>query len=349
VKDIQIHAAHFDQGNSGNDFVTLRAAIAATSRILQNPISVWIQDDQIRAKVGHIPQPTRRHWRERLLTDDSCRAGERDGQAGRLWTDVEETQLAETLRHNSLVPKRYCPPKLVGRLGQRIRCQHDQVEWIEESDSWDSSDSSGEAMRQRHPAQFTHKWRERFLRRSGLSLRRSRIRRRPKPDDEFLAEFPTRVELAAEQYPPYRVINVDETSWKLINKCRVTIAESGSDGVACEFHGEVKGCLTVIAAIPVSGTKLPLWVICRGKAVPCEGDRLEHFVQERRSARLGLSHQEKEWTNAMVAREYLDWLAHRVKGQPLFLFWDCFEAAAMRREGSKRRRRTSPSNSFLQA
>jgi hypothetical protein len=44
----------------------------------------------------------------------------------------------------------------------------------------------------------------------------------------------------------------------------VTVADCGSESVACESDGNIKGCVTVIASIGVSGGKLPLWVICRG-------------------------------------------------------------------------------------
>jgi hypothetical protein len=50
--------------------------------------------------------------------------------------------------------------------------------------------------------------------------------------------------------------------------------------VACEFNGNVKGCVTVIASIDVTGSKLPFWVICRGKTIMSEAELREHFTRE---------------------------------------------------------------------
>jgi hypothetical protein len=193
-------------------------------------------------------------------------------------------------------------------------------------DSSDSSDSSGEGQPRRRPGQFTHKWRERFLRKSGFSLRRPHVRKRPKPDDLVLAQFLTNMEIAVQQYPRDRIVNTDETSWKIVNNRMITVAERGSDDVSCVFDGDVKGCVTVMASIDAAGTKLPLWLICRGKTTRCEADLREHFAREVQSRRLVLTHQENGWTNATVAGEYLDWLSDRIKGQNLLLLWDCFAA-----------------------
>jgi hypothetical protein len=127
--------------------------------------------------------------------DDSWRLGERYGLARQLLTDEEEHQLAETLRREEIAPKGDHPPKLVGALGQQMRLQPEPDEWDDMSDSWDSSERSEDEKRRRRPGQLIHKSWERFLRQSRLSLRRLHLRRYPKPDDEYLAEFLSPVEL----------------------------------------------------------------------------------------------------------------------------------------------------------
>jgi hypothetical protein len=96
------------------------------------------------------------------------------------------------------------------------------------------------------------------MRRSGFSLRRPQVRRRPKPNNEILAKFLADVEIAFEQYPRDRGLNADETSWKIINNRMVTVADWGSGGVAYKFDGNVKGCVTVIASIAATGSKLQI-------------------------------------------------------------------------------------------
>jgi hypothetical protein len=94
----------------------------------------------------------------------------------------------------------------------------------------------------------------------------------------MLAKFLSDVEIAFEQYPRDRILNADETSWKIINNCMVTVADCGSEAVACEFDGNVKGCVTMIASIDATGSKLPLWVICRGETIRSEAELREHSL-----------------------------------------------------------------------
>jgi hypothetical protein len=108
----------------------------------------------------------------------------------------------------------------------------------------------------------------------------------------MLAEILADVEIAFEQYPRDRILNADETSWKIINNCNVTIADCGSEAVACEFDGNVKGCVTVIAATDATGSKLPPWVTCRGKTIRSEAELREHFTCEIQMDRLVLTQQE---------------------------------------------------------
>jgi hypothetical protein len=65
------------------------------------------------------------------------------------------------------------------------------------------------------------------------------------------------MEMVFQRHPLHRISNADETSWKLINKRMVTVADRGAEGVACEFDGDVKACLTVMASIDAAGSKLP--------------------------------------------------------------------------------------------
>jgi hypothetical protein len=107
-----------------------------------------------------------------------------------------------------------------------------------------------------------------------LSLRRPHIRRRSKPDGDAVAEFLGNVEIAAGHYGRDRILNVDETSWKLLNNRMITVAECGADGVACQFDADVKGCVTVTATIDANGMELPLWK-----------QRPEHRIDSRTTSR----------------------------------------------------------------
>jgi hypothetical protein len=80
----------------------------------------------------------------------------------------------------------------------------------------------------------------------------------------------------------------------------------------------------VIASIEATGSKLPLWVICRGKTISSEAELREHFTRESEMGRLVLTHQGNGWTNRIAARRYLQWLSDIVKNQNLCLLWDFF-------------------------
>jgi hypothetical protein len=71
------------------------------------------------------------------------------------------------------------------------------------------------------------------------------------------AQFLANIEVILDTYPLDRIPNADETSWKLMNNRMMTVAECGAKGVTCEFEGEVKACMTAIAAIDAAGSNLP--------------------------------------------------------------------------------------------
>ena len=48
----------------------------------------------------------------------------------------------------------------------------------------------------------------------------------------------------------------------------------GTEAVSVKIQGDVKQCLTVLATVSASGTKLPLLIISEGKTVKCEQSQL---------------------------------------------------------------------------
>jgi hypothetical protein len=140
----------------------------------------------------------------------------------------------------------------------------------------------------------------------------------------MLAKFLADMEIAFEQYPRDRILNADETSWKIINNRMVTVTHCGSEAAAGKFDGNVKGCVTVIASIDATGSKLLPLVIYRGKTIRSEAELREHFTREIQMGRLVLTHQENGWANRVVARRYLQWLSDIVKSQTLCFLSDLF-------------------------
>jgi hypothetical protein len=58
-------------------------------------------------------------------------------------------------------------------------------------------------------------------------------------------------------HPAGCIVNLDETSWRLINKQMSTIADMGADAVEYLFEGDQKMCMTAIASVDAAGGKNP--------------------------------------------------------------------------------------------
>jgi hypothetical protein len=99
------------------------------------------------------------------------------------------------------------------------------------------------------------------------------------------------MEQIVRQYPPDRVINMDEPSWKLLNYGFVAVAKRDSEIFDCLFDNNPKMCLT---AIDAPGGKFLSWVLCHGKTERWEPRYRDAEVLEGsiRHGELVLSHQE---------------------------------------------------------
>jgi hypothetical protein len=127
------------------------------------------------------------------------------------------------------------------------------------------------------------------------------------PEAEHLARFRNDVEMVFTGCPLNRTLNTDEPRWKLVNTRMVTVGDRGAEGVYREFDGDVKACLTVMASI--DGSKLPVWISCRGKTPRCEANSRRRFASEVGRWILVLTHQENSWTDRMVALAFPCWIS----------------------------------------
>jgi hypothetical protein len=105
----------------------------------------------------------------------------------------------------------------------------------------------------------------RFLKRSGLSFRRTRAVRRLFLHDGEWTNFTLSLHLALEIFGVTAVMNFDESAWRLVLSADGTVAQDGSEYVKRFMNGDVKAGFTFFASIMANGTKLPLILIVRGK------------------------------------------------------------------------------------
>jgi hypothetical protein len=108
-----------------------------------------------------------------------------------------------------------------------------------------------------------------FRMRNRLSLRRPAMKRRCPVSPDKQEEFVLSVRRLLDEYPHDRVINIDETNWKMLAAGFWTWANTGCEAVSCVVDNNEKEGVTVIAGIDAAGTKLPLTVIGKGKTARC--------------------------------------------------------------------------------
>ena len=59
-----------------------------------------------------------------------------------------------------------------------------------------------------------------------------------------------------------RIINSDETSWKIFPGGILTWSETGSDNVKAYINADSKQSITVMASVKADGTKIHLFNYC---------------------------------------------------------------------------------------
>jgi hypothetical protein len=81
---------------------------------------------------------------------------------------------------------------------------------------------------------------------------------------------------------PGRILNVDETSWRLYPRRILTWVEAGAETVPVNVSGDLKECVIVFATISADMRKLPLMFIAAGTTERVEVSQLsevgEHFT-----------------------------------------------------------------------
>lgn len=143
-------------------------------------------------------------------------------------------------------------------------------------------------------------WCRRFMRRSGLVLRRSTSLAQRLPEDftEKLINFQRHViELRQRHsYPLHQIGNADETPVFWDMPSNMTVDNKGAKSISLRTTGNEKQRITVMLAVTADGGKLPPYVILKRKTMP----------KENLPKGLVIRCQEKGW---MTTELMVDWLA----------------------------------------
>jgi hypothetical protein len=159
-----------------------------------------------------------------------------------------------------------------------------------------------------------------FRHRHRFALRRPSYHRRCRVTKEQMAQFVDQGRRQMAQYPLDRVINIDETHWKIVAGGFLTWGIRGAEAVPCTLENDAKEGVTVIAGITAGGEKLPLTVVGKGKTPRClQGYQLPPQVWS--------DHSPSGWTTTDVMCRYLAHLRDALfKDGPLLVILDTYAA-----------------------
>jgi hypothetical protein len=178
-----------------------------------------------------------------------------------------------------------------------------------------SAQSIGEFRRDRFCASST--FTSSFMKRWNLSLRTPHAERRAHIDEDQVEMFTSRLNSASSDYPLNRILNFDETCWKIYMGPKKVIAEKGTDTVKLQATTGEKLSLTAFGVISAAGEKLPLWVIAKGKT-------------ERSLRKFGeipgvvFKFSESGWATEQLILEFIEWLSVQVNEEPCMVIMDVY-------------------------
>jgi hypothetical protein len=116
------------------------------------------------------------------------------------------------------------------------------------------------------------------------------------------------------------IVNCDETAWLLHPNPILTSAERGSDSIQAKINGNKKDCVTVLASVSASGSKLPLVFIAAGKTERVEQSQIGDVKGHWRN------HSTNGWQSSETFQSYLENLRSVMGLGPIHLLLDCYSA-----------------------
>ena len=258
------------------------------------------------SEVAHlfgVPDSTVRGWFNHWKENQSWRPydGSVHGFHHRIFSDNEEKSIADFIRSNYIQP---------GRLFQNLDFQRLASQAFLEK--YSGNDDHPEPM-------FSKKFVSNFKNRNGISSRKSRYRRRPKFPKEDINGWCDKIKELLRSKPVDRILNGDETSWRILPSSMSTWADKGSDSVKINVEDDEKRMVTVMATITAAGTKLPLFMVAKGKTAAVESSQLGDISYHMST------HSPSGWMEQECFETYLKWLRQQYfDDAPLYLLVDQF-------------------------
>jgi hypothetical protein len=251
--------------------------------------------------IAMIKKSTLQYWRASWRKDHDWRpwrSTARDAQ-NRAFTDEQEQNILEEIITKHIIP------------GKMFNAYNFRSMMLEK---WESLG------RNRDSFVCSQQFIQDFKRRHKISSRRFHMRRRhhqiDRPD---VQEWINKMKTLLETTDPDRVVNCDETAWRVIPMGLLTWAPVGEDGVAVVAEASEKDAITALASITGAHRKLPLYLIAKGLTQRAERGQLgPHEGHES-------DHSPSGWTTGDTFQRYLNWLRSLYPDQqPIHLVLDMY-------------------------
>jgi hypothetical protein len=240
--------------------------------------------------IAHIPLSTLYSWRAKWMKNASWRPWnmrENHGAHKRLFTDAQEAQMKDEILNDYIAS---------GNLFTSVTFRTIAVK------CWQNLGKD--------PIEFkcSDKFIAGFKDRNGFSSRRFHTRRRNRTGErgDICAWIQGIRDLIGNRQCTGmldRVVNCDETAWRVLPTGLLTWAPMGADGVTVRLDGNEKDSVTVLASVTASGRKLPLFAIAKGTTTRSERNQLGQ------NSTLVRDHSPSGWSTLETFKHYLDWLA----------------------------------------
>jgi hypothetical protein len=251
-----------------------------------------------------IPPQRLYDWKARWMQDPEWRPWlyTLRGEHHRVFSDAEERAIADYIVQNYLVPGALFTDSTFREIAMTA--------YLEKSD-----DDQARKQFNCSPGFIAS-----FKQRNRFSSRRAHLKRRPVVSEESKTAWVARLSTLLRDVADHtRIINVDESCWRVHPGQLQTWAPTGSQNVSVVISGSDKESFTVVAAITAARTKLPLCLIAVGKT---------SSVEESHFGEIGYhhaDHSESGWQTEETFMRWIHWLrALYDDGNPIWVVLDCY-------------------------
>ena len=258
-----------------------------------------------------IPLSTLSRWHQGLIKNPNFNPLDRKwGEHRRIFTDEEEDSLADFIMENYIIPGLHFTDADFKDLAMQA--------WYEKY--MPMLESEDEEVRKQYKefhcsAGFIADFKYHHM----FSSKVFHLKRRSDPNSEVEKKFMEEMKELFRTVPLDRILNADESGWKLLPKGLLTWGETGVDNMSRQGNVNDKSQVTVLATITASKTKLPLLFVAQGKTTQVENSQIGDVGYHWKA------HSESGWVTDEVFSYYLHKIReHFNDDDPLHLVMDLY-------------------------